>query len=162
MEKTSARRKLLRWGDFCKHCPRQIINPRAMLPKRCCSARARPRNDRPSHVRAPCTHAVVVAPVRHHIRVAGYSTDLLARLAFCSKCLPEPHRRLAACRIHDWTLVSVDCGRISTRHTRSSFANDSHDEAPSVDDGCGTANSSPGTRIPLGRRSTEAFLQDAS
>src|ERR1700680_1574540 len=133
-----------------------------MLLKRRRSAQARFRHGRPSHVRAPCPHAVVAAPARYHMRVGADGVGLLAWLAFASRCFPQPDPRLAPRRIYEWTLFSVGCRRVSARHPRSSLPHDSHDEAPSVDDGCCSASSSGGARVPAGVRAPEALHQELS
>jgi hypothetical protein len=99
----------------------------------------------------------MVVYARHHVAAVGHSIGLLARLDFSSKCHSDAHRRLAARIVHEWTRFSVDRGRISTRYTRSSVTYDSHDEAPSVDDGCCTANSSGCARVSVDVRVTETL-----
>src|SRR4030088_931096 len=158
MGKILVRRKQLRWWHFWKHCIRQIKSQHATLLKRQRSAKARSLHGRPTHARAPCPHAVVVAPARDHIGVGGFhGVRLFARLAFFSKRFPKPYPQLAACRIHEWTLFSVDCRRVSSCHTRSSGTHDSYDEASSADDRCCSASSGGGARISTGVRVTEAF-----
>src|ERR1700680_1624080 len=104
----------------------------------------------------------MVVPARHHVRVGGDGIGLLARLAVSSKCFPEPDPRLAACSVYEWPRLSVDRSRISSGHTRSSITHDSHDEAPSVDDGCRSATSSGGARVSAGVRTPEALHQGPS
>ena len=131
-----------------------------MLLKRLRSVQARCRHGRPSYVRVPCPNAVVVCFARRRIHAAGHSISLFARLDPASKCFSNPHRRLASRSVYERPDVSVDCTRISTRHTRSSVAYDSHDEASSVDDGCCTANFNGDTDVSVGLRPTEALHQE--
>src|SRR5580704_8562096 len=129
-----------------------------MLLKRWRSAQARSLHGNPSHVRAPCPRAVVVAPVRHHIHTGDVrGGGLLARLAFSSKCFSQPDSRLAARSVYGWSGLSVDGGRVSACRTRSSVTHDSHAEAPSLDDDCGSAGSSGSACVSTGMRLTEAL-----
>src|SRR3984957_236210 len=129
-----------------------------MLLKRCRSAQARFLHAKASHVRAPCPGAVVVAPVRPHIHPGGgRGSGLFSRLAFSSKCFSQPNSRLAARSVYGWSGLSVDCGRVSARRTGSSVTHDSHAEAPSVDDDCGSAGSSGSACVSTGVRLTEAL-----
>ena len=125
-------------------------------------AQAKSRQGRESYGRAPCPDAVVVGPTRNRIHASGHSIGVFARLDLPSKCFSNSHRRLAIGSVYEWPRRHMDCGRISTRCTRSSFSYDSHDEAPSVDDGCCSANSSGDTRVYLGVRASEALYQDLS
>src|ERR1700688_461169 len=162
MEKTSARRRQPRLWHFWKHCTPQIRSRHAMLLNPWRWEQARFRHDRESYGRAPCPDAVVVGPTRNHIHASDHCIGVFARLDLPSKRLSNSHRRLAAGSVYEWPRLRMDCGRISTRCTRSSFPYDSHDEAPSVDDGCRSANSSGDTRVYLGVRASEALHQDLS
>jgi hypothetical protein len=127
-----------------------------MLLKQPRSAPARFRHGRPRHVRA-CPHALAAPPNRHHIRAGGRRTGLLARLALSSKSLAKAHYRLATRRIHEWTFYDVDRRRVPASHARSSVTHDSHDEAPSADDGCCSLDLSGGAHFSFDVRFTEAL-----
>src|SRR6202035_1621690 len=157
MEKISALPRQPRSWLFWRHCTRPISSQRAMLHKQWRSTRAGSHNGRPSYVRTPCPDVVVVDPARHRVHADCRSIGLFVRLACSAKCLPKPDRYLAACDVYERSRHSVDWGRVSTRHTRSSTTYDSHAEAPSVDDGRCTADSSGGTRVDPGVCPSEAL-----
>src|ERR1700735_137299 len=160
MGKISVRRKQRLWSHSLKHCTRQIRAPQPSLPKRWRWAQARSRHASSSHVRAPCPHAVVVAPTPPARR--GCGIDLLARLDFSSQCLSKPRCRLAARRIYRRANLNLDCRRISTGHTRSSITHDSYDEAPCFNDGRCTAAFSWCTCVSFHLRVAETFHQERS
>ena len=157
MERTSARRRQLRWWHSWKLYTRQIRNPRAMLLRQWRSVQTRSRHGRQSYVRATCPDTVRVHSTRDHIRFGGDCVGLFPRLALRSKCFPKPDPRVAARSVYEWSRLSLGCCRVSTCRTRSSVTHDSHGEASSIDDGCCTANSGWGTRISVGMRVTEAL-----
>src|SRR5580704_1280557 len=158
MERISVRRKQLHWWHSSKHCIRQIKSQHATPLKPWRSAQARSLHGKPSHVRVPCPRAGVVAPVRRpHHTGGGRGRGLFSRLAFSSKCFSQPNSGLAARCVYGWSGLGVDCGRVSARRTRSSVTHDSHAEAPSVDDDCGSAGSSGSACVSNGVRITEAL-----
>ena len=124
-------------------------------------AQSRSRHDRPDHARAPCTPAVEVNPVCHHIRTLGNGIGLFPRLAFASNRFPQPDPWLASRSVHKCSRAGVDCRRVSPRPTRSSVAYDPHDEAPSIDDSRCSASSGGCAGVSFGVRVTEGFHHKA-
>ena len=121
-----------------------------MLRKRWCSTPARLRPGKAW----PCSSPIPACNLRRccSSSPAGCWSrhwSASARLAFSSERPSSADPRLAAHSVYECTLVRVDCGRISTHYARSSVTYDSHDEAPSVDDGCCSAHSRRSTRVPL-------------
>src|SRR5580658_4935234 len=160
MEKTSALRKRPHLLPFSKHYTRRIRSRHGMLLERSRWVQAGCRHGRPSYVRVPCPNAVVVCFARDHIHAGTHSISLFARLDLASKCFSNPPRRLASRSVFERPDVSVDRTRISTRHSRSSVAYDSHDEASSADDGCCTANFNGNADVSAGLRPTKALHQE--
>src|SRR5438270_8167405 len=162
MEKTSAQRRQPRLWRFWKLCTPRIRSPRAMLFKTRRSVKARFRHGRHGYVRVPCPDSVLDISACDHIDAGSCSVDLSARLARSSKCLSKPDRRLAARGVFEWPHLSVARCRLPTRHTRSSTTHGSHAEAPSVDDGRCSLDSSGGTDVYHGVRPSEILHADVS
>src|SRR5579871_649970 len=162
MEKTSAPpRQPLSW-HFSKLCTQQIKGPRTMLLKRSHWTKARSRHGRNGYVRVQCADSVVAISARVYIDTGGRSVDLSARVARSSKGLPKPDRRLEARCVLERSRLNVACCRLSTRHIRSSIAYVSHAEAPSVNDGCRSADSSGGSHVYPGVRPSEILHSEVS
>lgn len=132
-----------------------------MLLKQWRSAPARSRHGRQSYVPALCPDDVVVGPARDHLHTGGRIVNLLARLAFSSKRFPKSDPHMAPSSVYEWARFSVDCRRVSTRHTRSPLTHNSHVETPSVDDGCCPANSGRRTHLSADMRASEALHSHA-
>jgi len=124
------------WWRFSKLYTRQIRNRRAMLLRAVTTERkARSRHGR--HGYCPSQIARLSGGYfcsRSHRRLWLWRGFICAVWHAVRSAFPNliAGWRLAA--FFEWPRLSVACGRVSTRHIRSSTTHDSHAEAPSVDD----------------------------